>query len=155
LAKLQSDLREFIALLNSQKVEYLVVGGHAVAFHGHPRFTGDIDFFIRASGENATRVLAVLGDFGFGGLGIQLDDLMVPNKILQLGRPPSRIDILTSISGVAFDDAWQTAVHGELDHQPVRFIGWDALLANKKASGRDKDLLDIKQLTAVAAKRKG
>lgn len=97
MAKLQTDLREFIALFNSRKVEYLVVGGHAVAFHGHPRFTGDIDFFIRATPDNAERVLQALADFGFGGIGLSGDDLVAPGQVVQLGRPPNRIDILTSL----------------------------------------------------------
>src|SRR5688572_275818 len=107
-AQLQTDLSEFIELLNSRKVEYLVVGGHAVAFHGHPRFTGDIDFFINASPENAQRVLDVLASFGFGDLGIALTDLTAPDRVVQLGRPPNRIDILTTISGVTFGEAWSS-----------------------------------------------
>ena len=90
MAHLQSDLREFIGLLNSLRVEYLVVGGHAVAFHGHPRFTGDIDFFIRATGENAGRVLRALDAFGFGSLGITATDLTEPDRVVQLGRPAMR-----------------------------------------------------------------
>lgn len=87
MAKLQSDLREFIALLNAHKAEYLVVGGHAVAFHGYPRFTGDIDFFLRPTRENACRVIDALRKFGFGSLAIEPEDLMTPNRVVQLGRP--------------------------------------------------------------------
>ena len=115
MAKLQSDLKEFIALLNSRKAEYIVVGGHAVAFHGYPRFTGDIDFFLRATPDNAERVLSVLKDFGFGDLQIGISDLTTPNRVIQLGRPPNRIDLLTSISGVEFDDAWPSRVSTDLD----------------------------------------
>jgi hypothetical protein len=154
LAKLQTDLREFIVLLNSHKVEYLVVGGHAVAFHGHPRFTGDIDFLIRMSASNARRVLAVLHAFGFGQLGIAEGDLIAAGKIVQLGHPPNRIDILTSISGVDFDEAWATRVDSTLDDQPVSLIGWDELLRNKRAAGRQKDLADIEKLLAVAKRKK-
>jgi hypothetical protein len=154
LAHLQSDLREFIGLLNSLKVEYLVVGGHAVAFHGHPRFTGDIDFFIRATPENADRVLLALDAFGFGALGITAADLTEPSRVLQLGRPPNRIDILTSISGVEFDSAWASRAPADLDGHAVNFIGIDALLKNKQASGRPKDLADAAKLRAVT-KRKG
>ena len=154
MAHLQSDLREFIGLLNSLKVEYLVVGGHAVAFHGHPRFTGDIDFFIRATGENAERVLRVLAAFGFGSLGITAADLTEPGQVVQLGRPPNRIDILTSISGVDFDSAWTSRDPADLDGHAVNFIGADELLKNKQASGRPKDLADAAKLLAVA-KRKG
>ncbi|MFZ5891176.1 MAG: hypothetical protein ACOY0T_09000 [Myxococcota bacterium] len=91
MAKLHSDLSEFVALLNSRSVEYVVVGGHAVAFHGHPRFTGDIDFLVRPTPENAYRVLLVLKDFGFGDLGLTADDLTAPERVVQLGRPPNRI----------------------------------------------------------------
>lgn len=92
MAHLQSDLREFIGLLNSLKVEYLVVGGHAVAFHGHTRFTGDIEFLIRATSENAERVLRALGALGFGSLGITASDLTEPGQVVQLGRPANRIE---------------------------------------------------------------
>lgn len=154
MAHLQSDLREFIGLLNSLKVEYLVVGGHAVAFHGHPRFTGDIDFFVRATGENAERILRVLDAFGFGSLGITAADLTEPGQVIQLGRPPNRIDILTSISGIDFDSAWTSRAPADLDGHAVNFIGAEGLLKNKLASGRPKDLADAAKLLAVA-KRKG
>jgi hypothetical protein len=152
LAKLQADLREFIGLLNSHKVEYLVVGGHAVAFHGHPRFTGDIDFLIRTTPSNAQRVLDVLNAFGFGTLGIAERDLLEPGRIVQLGYPPNRIDILTSISGVEFDSAWEGRVQTVMDNQPVSILGWGELLQNKQASGRQKDLADIEKLLAIARK---
>lgn len=155
MAKLQSDLSEFVRLLNSHGVEYLVVGGHAVAFHGHPRLTGDVDFFFRASRENADRLLAVLSDFGFGDLGLSDDDLVAPERVIQLGRPPNRIDLLTSISGVSFEEAWATREAGDLGEHQVNYLGWDALLRNKTASDRDKDRLDVKKLRAIAARRKG
>ena len=150
MAKLQTDLREFIELLNSHNVEYVVVGGHAVAFHGHPRFTGDIDFFVRMTSQNAERLLAVLDEFGFGGLGITEADLLKPKRVIQLGHPPNRIDILTSISGVEFDAAWESRVGSVIDDQAVSILGWNELLQNKKAAGRPKDLADLKKLLAVA-----
>ena len=104
--KLNQDLREFIALLNSTGVKYLIVGGHAVAFHGYPRFTGDMDFFVERSSENAQRIEEVLGQFGFAGLGLTARDFVQPEIVVQLGRPPHRIDLLTSIDGVRFEDAW-------------------------------------------------
>jgi len=153
LAKLQSDLKEFIALLNSQGVEYLVVGGHAVAFHGHPRFTGDIDFFVRTTSENAQRLLRVLDLFGFGSIGILENDLIEQGRVVSLGQPPNRIDILTSISGVAFESAWQARVQTVLDDQPVAFLGWNDLLKNKEASARQKDKADLEKLRAVAKRK--
>jgi hypothetical protein len=153
LAKLQTDLREFIILLNSHNVEYIVVGGHAVAFHGHPRFTGDIDFFIRTTPENVSRVLTVLDAFGFGKLGIVEHDLLERGRILQLGQPPNRIDVLTSISGVDFDSAWERRVQTLMDDQPVALLGWNELIRNKRAAGRQKDLADLEKLLLVAKRK--
>jgi len=150
LAKLQTDLREFITLLNSHNVEYLIVGGHAVAFHGHPRYTGDMDFLIRTTPANAHQLLGVLSAFGFGSAGIAEQDLRRPGQIIQLGYPPNRIDILTSISGVDFDSAWTSRVETMIDELPVHLIGWDDLLRNKRASGRLKDLADVEKLLAIA-----
>jgi hypothetical protein len=154
LAKLQADSREFIELLNSHGVEYLLVGGHAVAYHGHPRFTGDIDFLIRTSESNARRMLAALDAFGFGGIGITEADLLRPGRIIQLGQPPNRIDILTSISAVDFDSAWQSRVQTSIDDLSVNVLGWDELLRNKRASGRQKDLADVEKLLSVAKRRR-
>ena len=146
---LQTDLSEFVALLISRKVEFLVVGGHAVAFHGHPRYTGDIDILVRPVPENATRVMDVLAAFGFGALPISIEDLSKPARTIQLGRPPNRIDILTMISGVSFEEAWASRVRGDLGGHTVEYIGLDTLITNKKASGRDKDQLDVKQLQKI------
>ncbi len=153
MAKLQADLREFVELLNSHGVEYLIVGGHAVAFHGHPRYTGDIDFFVRMTPSNVQRLLAVLDDFGFGSLSITERDLLEPQRIIQLGHPPNRIDLLTSISGVDFDSAWETRIESTMDDQPVIMIGWNELLRNKRAAGRQKDLADVEKLLAVAKRK--
>jgi hypothetical protein len=154
LAKLQTDLREFIALLNSHNVEYLIVGGHAVAFHGHPRFTGDIDVFIRASVANARRLLDVLEAFGFGGIGINEADLVEQGRVVSLGQPPNRIDILTSISGIGFESAWESRAEALLGDQPVAFLGWADLLKNKEASGRQKDKSDLEKLRAISSRKK-
>jgi predicted nucleotidyltransferase len=153
LAKLQADLSEFIALLNSHGVEYLIIGGHAVAFHGHPRFTGDMDVLIRATPANARRVLGVLSDFGFGTIGISELDLVDAGRVVQLGHPPNRIDILTSISGVDFDSAWESRVDTHMDGQAVAFLGWEDLLSNKRASGRQKDLADLEKLLAISERK--
>lgn len=152
--KLDRNLREFIELLNSQKVDYIVVGGHAVAFHGHPRFTGDIDLLLRPAHENAQRVIAAVKEFGFAEVSLSAEDFMRPDTVVQLGYPPNRIDLLTSISGVAFEEAWDTRVAGELDGLPVFFLGLNALLKNKQASGRDKDVADIRKLVAINSRTK-
>lgn len=150
--KLHPDLREFIELLNSQKVDYVVVGGHAVAFHGHPRFTGDIDFLVRPSSGNAEALIRVLMEFGFSQINLSADDLTRPSQVVQLGHPPNRVDLLTSISGVDFEEAWRDKVQGTLDGLPVFFLGFDSMLKNKRASGRQKDLADIGQLLLVRSK---
>ena len=103
MLKLPKDLREFIELLNSHEVRYLIVGGYAVAYHGHPRATGDIDFVVEVSEENARKLEAVLLDFGFGGLGLTAADFLQPGIVVQLGYPPNRIDLLTTISGASFE----------------------------------------------------
>ena len=146
--KLHKDLREFIGLLNSHGVDYLIVGGHAVAFHGYPRFTGDTDFFVRPTAKNAERLMRVLGAFGFGDIGLDIGTFTLPDKVVQLGRPPNRIDLLTSISGVGFEAGWDSRVAAELDGLPVWFIGREALLQNKRAAGRIKDADDIEKLTS-------
>jgi predicted nucleotidyltransferase len=152
--KLQKDLREFIELLSSGGVDFIIIGGHAVAFHGHPRYTGDIDFLVRSTPENAERIIAVLKAFGFGELSLSVQDFTRSGSVVQLGRPPNRIDLLTSVSGVDFEEAWESKIAGELDGLAVFFLGLEALLKNKQASGRDKDLADVKKLQAIAMKTK-
>jgi predicted nucleotidyltransferase len=144
--KLQKDLKEFIELMNSHEVNYVIVGGHAVAYHGYPRFTGDIDFFVKPSPENALRLIAVLHSFGFLDVAGVEAALVEVGKVIQLGRPPNRIDLLTGISGVDFDQAFEDSVATDIDGIPVRIIGLESLLKNKAASGRPKDQLDLDQL---------
>jgi len=144
--QLNNDLSEFIALLNSGKVEYLVVGAFAVAWHGHPRFTSDIDLWVRSSDANAVAIVDVLDRFGFGSLGIEPEDLVRPDQVLQLGVKPNRIDVITSISGVEFNEAWAHRVPGTIDGIPVSYISREDLIRNKDASGRPKDLGDAAAL---------
>jgi len=144
--ELSKDLREFIELLNSRKIKYLIVGGHAVAFHGFPRFTGDVDFFIDTSLENSARVAAVVAEFGFAELGLKESDFCSPETIIQLGRPPHRIDILTSLTAVSFAEAWETRLASQLDGLPVWIISKELLLRNKLATGRPQDLADAKRI---------
>jgi hypothetical protein len=118
-----------------------------VAYHGHPRYTGDIDFFVRPSAQNAARVREVLRAFGFPEASLDAATFTEPDKVIQLGRPPFRIDILTSISGLSFEEAWSDRVESEIDQLPVCFIGKKSLVANKRASGRPKDLADVDELT--------
>jgi len=147
--KLQADLREFVALLRCRGVEFLVVGGHALAFHGHPRFTGDIDLLVRPSKDNAARLVGCLDEFGFGSLPLRTEDFCNPGQVIQLGRPPNRIDLLTSISGVDFDRAWAERVAGQIDGLDVFFISYRHFVLNKRASGRMKDLADLEALDEI------
>lgn len=143
---LNSDLREFVALLNLHQVEFLIVGAYAVAFHGYPRYTGDLDILVRADVGNARRVLQALTQFGFGSAGIGLDDLDVPGKVVQPGVSPNRIDLVTSITGVSFEEAWATRELADLDGVAVCFIGRTPLIHNKESTGRAKDLGDAEEL---------
>jgi hypothetical protein len=143
---LNKDLREFIALLNSNEVEYLVVGAFAVAYHGWPRYTADLDILVRPSEANAGRLLTALSQFGFGTTGIATEDFLSPDTVVQLGIKPNRVDILTSISGLSFDEAWDSRTQGNLEGIEARFIGRDALILNKESTGRAKDLGDADEL---------
>jgi hypothetical protein len=143
---LSKDLREFVELLNSNRVEYLIVGAFAVAYHGFPRYTGDLDIFVRPSLENAQRILDALSQFGFGGLGVRLEDISAPGKVVQLGIPPNRIDLLTAISGLTFDEAWASREAADLNGVPVAFIGKTALIRNKESTSRAKDRGDAEEL---------
>jgi hypothetical protein len=140
---LSKDLHEFLELLNSNGVEYLVVGAFAVSYHGFPRYTADIDLFVRTSPNNAQRLLHVLSEFGFGSLGMNAEDLQTTDRVIQLGVRPNRIDLLTSISGVTYEEAGETR---SPEGVPVSFIGLDALLRNKDSTGRAKDRGDAEEL---------
>lgn len=144
--KTSKDLREFVALLNSRKIKYLVVGGYAVAYHGLPRYTEDIDFLIETSPENASLVATAINDFGFANLGLKPDDFLAPENVIQLGRAPNRIDLLTSVTAVSFEEAWKTKIQTDLDGLPVWVISKDLLVKNKLATGRRQDLADVERI---------
>ena len=145
--EISQDFRELLESLNSAKVEYLVVGAHALAHHGSPRYTGDLDVLVRRDAENSRRAYAALCEFGFGSMqGIDESTFTEEDLVLQLGYPPARIDFLTEISGVDWDTAWQGRSTGQLGGIPVHFLGRAELIANKRATGRPKDLADIAAL---------
>ncbi len=144
--EIRTDFKELLELFNKHKVEYLIVGGYALAFHGAPRVTGDIDLFVRPTDENAQRILVALNDFGFGSLDLSKKDFTTPGMIVQLGVPPVRIDIITRVSGVSWEKAAAGKVPGHYADTPVFFIGRDDFIANKKATGRKKDAADIEAL---------
>ncbi|NMC63814.1 MAG: hypothetical protein GYA55_11680 [SAR324 cluster bacterium] len=151
--ELSKDLLEFIHLLNEKKVDYVVIGGWAVALHGKPRYTKDIDILIKQDPENAAKVISVLHDFGFGSLGLSSDDFLRPDHIIQLGVEPNRIDLLTSLSGVSFDEASKERVVTSIQGESVPVIGLDALLKNKRIAGRDQDLVDARYLEKLSEKK--
>jgi hypothetical protein len=144
--KLEPDLREFIELLDAREVRYLVVGAYALAYHGHPRYTGDIGFFVESSAENAQRIGEALEEFGLVNIGVAPADFTAAEQVVQLGVEPNRVDLMTSISGVTFDEAWSTREQGELDGIPVQYISKDLLKRNKKAVGRRQDIADLDYL---------
>jgi hypothetical protein len=143
---LEKDLREFIELLNALDVHYMVVGAFAVAYHGYPRYTGDIDLFIERTTENADKLMQVIQKFGFGDLDLSVDDFLQEDQVIQLGISPNRIDLLTFLSGISFQEAWVTREHGEINGLNVLFISKEMLKRNKAASGRIRDLADLEQL---------
>lgn len=143
---LNQDFKEFIQSLNDNQVRYLVIGGYAVAFHGYPRYTKDIDIWIEINPENAENLVKALGQFGFGSLNLQASDFLVPDQVIQLGYPPGRIDLITTPSGVTFETCFDSKVEVVFEDLVVNFIDLENLKLNKKASGRLQDLADLENL---------
>ncbi len=148
LEGLHEDFRDLLVLFADAGVEFVSVGAYALAFHGAPRASGDIDLFVRPSLANAQRVFDALARFGapLESAGVTAGDFAQPGAVYQIGLPPRRIDVLTEISGVTFDEAWTSRVVGEVEGRTVGFIGRAALLKNKDASGRPKDIADAARL---------
>lgn len=117
-----------------------------MAFHGAPRFTGDIDIFVNPEKQNAARILDALNEFGFGSVGLKEEDFSTPRKVVQLGAPPVRVDLITSLTGVTWEEAVAAKIPGNYGDVPVFFIGRNEFIANKRAMGRKKDLADIEAL---------
>ena len=140
------DFKDMLSALSEASVDFLLVGAYALAAHGHPRATGDLDIWVRADNENAPRVLRSLAVFGAPLDDLTVDDLSKPGVVFQIGVEPSRIDILTAISGVEFNHAWKNRVLIEMDGVCVNVIGREDLIVNKRASGRPKDLADVETL---------
>lgn len=143
---LTNEFKEFLRLLNENEVEYLVIGGHAVAFHGYPRTTSDLDVWIEPKAETAEKTAFVLGQFGF--LPDQIDKkvLRTRDQVIRIGVAPNRIELSTGIDGVQFGQCYKNRIEAELDGVPVSFINLDHLKENKRASGRNKDLADLDEL---------
>jgi hypothetical protein len=143
---LSKDFKEFIELLNESNVRYLVVGGYAVAFHGHPRYTKDLDVWIELSPDNAENIFKALKKFGFGELGLKPADFLERDQIIQLGYPPNRIDILTTLKNLKFDNCYKAKVEVEIQGLKICFIDIENLKQNKRATGRPQDLADAENL---------
>ena len=148
------DFEDFLRALNSAGARYLVAGAHALALHGVPRATGDIDIWIEPSAENSERVWEALSDFGapVASLGISKDDLQKPDMVIQLGLPPRRIDLLTGLSGLEFETAWAERVQFGMGSAQIPFIGRRSLIVNKRETGRLKDLADLEALGEYPAR---
>ena len=146
--ELDKDFSEFVELFLEHNVRFLIVGGYALAAHGLPRATGDLDAWVWTDSNNAQNIVSALQSFGFSNLSITTEDFIKQDSIVQLGYPPFRIDILTSIDGVDFEQAWSNKFLVELNNREVPFISRDDLIANKKAAGRPQDIADVIRLTA-------
>ena len=145
---LSKDSREFLESLNFRGIEYVIVGAHSLAFHGRPRYTGDLDILVRATPENAAKLVDLLNHFGFADSGFKESDFTQLGQLIQLGRAPNRIDLLTSITGVTADEAFASKVQAELDGVLVFILSKDALIRNKRAVGRPQDIADLSTLEA-------
>lgn len=144
--EVQPDFRDLLALFGKHDVECMIVGGYALAFHGAPRFTGDIDIYVRPHPENAKRVLLALAEFGFGSVGLTAEDFAEPGRVVQLGVPPVRVDLVTSLTGISWDQANRGRAQGTYGSVPVSYIGREEFVANRKATGRKRDLADLEAL---------
>ena len=143
---LSRDFRELFECLSSREVRYLVVGGYAVAFHGHPRYTKDIDVWVEPTRANAERLMKALEDFGFGSSTLTVEDFLEPGYVVRLGHPPQRIDVLTSLKGVEFSACYPARVTQDIEGTKVDFIDLASLKVNKRTVGRHQDLADLENL---------
>ncbi len=144
--EVQPDFKDLLGLFNVHKVEYIIVGGYALAYHGAPRYTGDIDIYVKPDPQNAGQIMKALADIGFSSVGLTIKDFENPDKVIQLGVPPVRVDIITSISGVSWKDAFSGCVDGKYGNVPVKYIGLNEFIINKRTTGRKKDLSDLEAL---------
>jgi len=144
---LSSDFKEFLKLLTSHKVRYLLIGGFAVGVHGYPRATGDMDLWVAIDPDNADRIVLAIREFGFDLPDLNRESFVQKNKVIRMGLPPQRIELLTSISGVDFDDCFAKREMVEIDGIKVSLIDRASLIANKRAAGRHRDLDDLEHLT--------
>jgi cobalamin biosynthesis Mg chelatase CobN len=153
--RVEKDYRDFLRLLGAKKAKYLIVGGYAYSYHAEPRYTKDIDILVEATRENGTRVVAAIAEFWGMEPGVKAADFLRRDMIIQLGLAPVRIDIITKCAGIEFQSAWENRIKARYGDLDVLFISLEDLIKNKRAVGRDRDLLDAKYLERVKkAKRK-
>ncbi len=152
--ELDNNFKEFIALLNANGVKYLIIGGFAVAFHGYPRYTKDLDFWVWADPENAERLLKTIDEFGLGSIGLQKEDFTNTDNVIQLGYEPNRIDLIVQLAGLDFETCFAQRKEGSFEGVPINFIGYADLIKNKRSTGRPKDRVDAATLERKA-KSKG
>ncbi len=147
---LSKDFEDFVRLLNQHQVEYMIVGGYALALHGKPRHTGDLDIWINISDSNSEKMLKVLKDFGMSSMGFRKEDFLKPGYMSQIGYPPLRIDILNSIDGISFIDAFKNMNCIEIENSlKIQYIGLKDFIKNKQATGRIQDLADIQEIKKI------
>lgn len=151
MTRLQADFRDFLRLLSAHRVEYLLIGGYAVGFHGYPRATVDLDVWIARTSANADRMVGALRDFGFTDPVLTAPLFLGQDRIVRMGLPPFRIEIATTISGVEFSDCYPRRIDTSIDGVPVAVIDLASLRRNKKAAGRHKDLDDLENLPPADA----
>ncbi len=144
---LHQDFKDFLKLLNSHEVKYLLIGGYAVGFHGYPRATADLDIWVEMDAQNAQKTVSAIKQFGFDVPELTTDIFLESNKVIRLGNPPIRIEVMTGISGVDFKECYDNKINVMLDGLCVNIINYDDLIKNKMASGRLKDKVDVEQLT--------
>jgi len=143
---LHKDFRDFLALLAKHNVRHLVVGGYAVAVHGYPRFTGDLDVFIALDPQTAQAVADAFYEFGFSKSDIDAETFLVPKSIVEIGHEPLKLQVMNAISGVVFEEAYNRRQMVRIDELEVPFIGYEDLVRNKSATGRGKDRVDVEEL---------
>jgi predicted nucleotidyltransferase len=146
---LNKHFQDFLGLLEKHHVEYVIVGGYAVGVHGFPRYTGDMDVFVAISRENAGRLVDVFDEFGFASLSLKASDFLEPDTVVEVGREPMKIQVLTGIDGVTFDRCRSDRMIVNISGLQVPFIGFESLMANKAASPRSKDRIDLEELTRL------
>lgn len=144
--EVQRDFKELLALFNAHDIDYLIVGAYALAYYGSPRYTGDMEILVHPDPENARRIFSALEEYGFGSLGLTAEDFSSPDKIVQLGVVPVRVDIITSITGLSWEEATASRENGNYGDVVVHYLGKRAFIRNKQALGRKKDLADLEAL---------